>query len=73
MTWDSEQRARVAILRPGAGVRQTPHVTTPGGAEVLPRLEHVPDLREALDRTLAEAVERVERWILEAGWERDYS
>lgn len=43
------------------------------GAQVLPRLEYVPDLREALDRTLAEAVERVEQWILEAGWERDYS
>jgi hypothetical protein len=43
------------------------------GAQVLPRLEYVPDLREALDRTPAEAVERVERWILEAGWERDYS
>lgn len=43
------------------------------GARVLPRLEYVPDLRGALDRTLAEAVERVERWIREAGWERDYS
>ncbi len=41
------------------------------GAEVLPRLEYVPYLRDALDRTLAEAVERVEQWIREAGWERD--
>jgi hypothetical protein len=35
------------------------------------REEYVPYLRDALDVTLAEAVERVERWIREAGWERD--
>ncbi len=43
------------------------------GGRVLPRLEGVPHLREALDATLDDAVERVETWMREAGWGRDYA
>jgi hypothetical protein len=42
------------------------------GTSLLPRLDEAPDLREALDRTLGDAVERVECWMREAGSRRDY-
>lgn len=37
------------------------------GTCLLPRLDDGPDLHEALHGTLGDAVERVERWMREAG------
>ena len=43
------------------------------GGRVLPRLEGVPHLHDALDAALDDAVERVETWMREAGWGRNYT
>ena len=37
------------------------------GISLLPRLDEAPDLREALDGTLGDVIERVARWMREAG------